>query len=157
MNTPTPDKISLEGEIHSSKNSRRIMRNQKTGLPFIAKSRSSKLDEESLSSQLACQYEKWKSLTSHCEYPIIVIFSFRRATRRRFDYANMAQGILDAMVKADYIPDDCADYVIPLFVPYVVDKDNAGCDLMVVSSRKARQDVLWAAIVAAEQRNSNSG
>jgi Holliday junction resolvase RusA-like endonuclease len=153
MNTPTPDKISLEGEIHSSKNSRRIMRNQKTGLPFIAKSRSSKLDEASLSLQLACQYEKWKSMTSRCEYPIIVIFSFRRATRRRFDYANMAQGILDAMVKADYIPDDCADYVIPLFVPYIVDKDNAGCDLMVIASGEAQQGVLRAAIAAAERRN----
>lgn len=137
-------KISLDGEIHSSKNSRRIMRNRRTGLPFVAKSKSSKLDEASFALQLASQRDKWETLTLNCDYPIIIIFLFRRATKRKFDYVNMAQGILDAMVKSAYILDDCADYVIPFFLPYVVDK-NAGCDLMVISSHEAQQNVYQAA------------
>lgn len=64
------------------------------------------------------------------EYPITITFFFRRKTKRRWDYVNMAQGLLDAMVTAGYIPDDCADYVIPAFVPYEVSK-NPGCDITV--------------------------
>jgi hypothetical protein len=120
--------IIIEGEIHSSKNSRRIMRNAKTGAPFVAKSESSKADEASFSLQLAVQRDEWQNMIAGCGYPLKIIFQFRRATRRRFDYVNMAQGILDAMVKAEYIPDDCADYVLPAFLPYELNK-NAGCDV----------------------------
>lgn len=128
--------IIIEGEIHSSKNSRRIMRNAKTGAPFVAKSRSSKADEESFALQLAVQREEWERMVSGCAYPLRIVFHFRRATSRQFDYVNMAQGILDAMVKAEYIPDDCADYVLPGFLPYELDK-NAGCDVSIETDGKA--------------------
>lgn len=122
--------IRIEGEIHSSKNSRRILINNKTGRPFVAKSKASKSDESLFSVQLASQRDAWEKMILNCEYPIVVVFSFRRATRRKFDYTNMTQGILDAMVKEKYIPDDCADYVIPFFVPYIV--GNPGCDITVM-------------------------
>jgi Holliday junction resolvase RusA-like endonuclease len=120
-------KIVLQGEIHSSKNSRRIMRNRKTGNPFVAKSALAKADEESFAVQLAAQKSQWQRLTRNFDYPFEITFCFCRATNRRFDYVNLAQGILDAMVKADYLPDDSADYVIPRFVPYSVDAKNPGC------------------------------
>lgn len=122
--------IRIEGEIHSSKNSRRILRNSKTGQPYVAKSESAKLDEESFSLQLASQRDEWERMTNGLEYPLVITFLFHRATKRRFDYVNLAQGILDAMVKAGYLPDDSADYVIPAFLPYTVDK-AAGCDVTV--------------------------
>jgi len=124
-------KIVIDGEVHSSKNSRRIMRNRKTGLPFVAKSESAKADESSFAWQLAGQAETWQAMIRDQEYPVTIVFEFRRATHRRFDYVNLAQGVLDAMVKAGYLPDDDAKHVIPAFVPYVVAKDNPGCDVYI--------------------------
>ena len=122
--------IRIDGEIHSSKNSRRIMRTRK-GQPFIAKSVKSKEDEGSFAIQLYEQRETWEKMTNGLRYPLKITFLFFRSSKRRFDYVNMAQGVLDAMVKAEYLPDDSADYVIPEFLPYMVDKKNPGCDLTV--------------------------
>ena len=122
--------ITIHGEIHSSKNSRRIMRS-KSGAPFISKSRRSKEDEGIFAVQFYNQRETWEEMIKGHEFPITLVFFFRRATKHKFDYVNIAQGILDAMVKAEYLPDDSADYVIPAFLPYVVDKENPGCELTI--------------------------
>ena len=122
--------IKIDGEIHSSKNSRRIMRG-KNGAPFVAKSKSAKADEFYFWAQLTSQRETWQNMVAGLPYPLTITFHFRRGTRCRFDYVNMAQGILDAMVKAGYLPDDSADYVIPAFQPYTVEKTNPGCDLTI--------------------------
>jgi len=58
------------------------------------------------------------------EYPLRVSFKIYRETKRRFDYTNIIQGLLDAMVKADYLPDDSAEFIIPVFEKYEVDKNN---------------------------------
>ena len=122
--------ITIQGEVHSSKNSRRIMRGR-NGSPFISKSKRSKEDEGIFAVQLYNQRGAWEGMTRDVPFPLTVIFFFRRATHRAFDYVNIAQGILDAMVKAEYLPDDSADYVIPSFLPYVVDKENPGCDISI--------------------------
>jgi hypothetical protein len=122
--------ITIKGEIHSSKNSRRIMRS-KSGAPFIAKSERAKEDEGTFSVQLYNQRETWRKMMRGHDFPIILVFFFRRATKSKFDYVNIAQGVLDAMVKAEYIPDDDANHVIPAFLPYVVDRDNPGCELTI--------------------------
>jgi hypothetical protein len=124
--------IVIQGEIHSSKNSRRILPTKSKARPFIlAKSKNSKADESSFALQFNTQREEWERMIAGKKYPLSVCFRFRRATRRRFDYCNMAQGLLDAMVKATYIPDDDADHVIPVFVPYQLDKENPGCDILI--------------------------
>lgn len=125
-------KIVITGEIHSSKNSRRIFRNSKTGAPFIAKSKQSKADESMLYEQLVLQRDVWFQMTDGKPYPLKMQFTFRRATKRPFDYVNISQGILDAMVKAGYMPDDNMNYVIPSFTPYVLDKQNPGCDIEIL-------------------------
>jgi Holliday junction resolvase RusA-like endonuclease len=122
--------IHIDGEIHSSKNSRRIMRTRK-GTPFVGKSASSKADESIFFCQLNNQRERWEQMVSGKQWPIKLVFAFRRKTRQRFDYINMAQGLCDAMIKAEYLPDDSADYVIPVFVPYSINKSNPGCDLWI--------------------------
>lgn len=128
--------ISIQGEIHSSKNSRQIFKNRRTGVPFVAKSQRSKEDERSFALQLATLRQQWAWLLNrHYEAggvrfePLKIVFRFRRRTAARFDYVNLAQGLLDAMVKAEYIVDDSANYVLPVFVPYVIDRDNPGCDI----------------------------
>lgn len=118
--------INLSGEIHSSKNSRRIFR-AGNGRPFVVKSKASKADEETLRLQLLSQRETWRAMLKGCTFPVTIAFAFRRQTKRAFDYVNLAQGVLDAMVKADYLPDDNANYVIPYFMPYRVEKKNPGC------------------------------
>lgn len=123
--------ITLHGEIHSSKNSRRIFRTSK-GVPFVAKSAASKADEDALYYQLCSQITTWKSMLSDVDFPVHIAFLFRRQTRRAFDYVNIVQGVLDAMVKAKYLPDDNANYVIPHFVPYRVEKENPGCSFWIV-------------------------
>lgn len=129
----TSNQIIIQGEIHSSKNSRRIMRSRR-GKPFVSKSLRAKEDEGLFAMQLYRQRETWESMIEGRTFPIIVLFQFTRATRRRFDYVNIAQGVLDAMVKAEYLPDDSADYVIPAFVPYEVDKTCPGCVITIEGS-----------------------
>ncbi len=95
----------------------------------LAKSKSAKADEGSFAWQLSLQRGEWESMTAGLPYPLCITFLFRRASKRAFDYVNIAQGLLDAMVAAEYIPDDSADYVIPVFVPYVISKRSPGCDI----------------------------
>lgn len=117
----------IEGEIHSSKNSKRIFRNKHTGKPFITKSAASKRDEQSFTWQMLAQKEEWERMTNGKPFPLCVVFEFQRKTRARFDYINMAQGLCDSLVESGLIPDDSADYLIPVFVPYTLDKKRPGC------------------------------
>ena len=124
--------IIITGEIHSSKNSRRILPTGSARRPYIlAKSESAKADESSFAFQLAAQRGEWERMIRWSDYPLSVVFRFRRATHRRFDYVNIVQGILDAMVKCGYLPDDDARHVLPIFMPYILDKENPGCEILV--------------------------
>lgn len=58
--------------------------------------------------------------------PYKVAFEFRRDTKRKFDYINAAQIVQDLMVKHGWIEDDNCDFLLPVFLPYLVDKDNPG-------------------------------
>lgn len=120
--------IKISGEIHSSKNSRQIHFNNRTKRPFVAKSTAAKDDEELLASQLAddgCKQE-WKSMVSGRDYPLYVNFHFVRKTRARWDFANLVQGIADALVKAGYLIDDDVEHFIPLYGGHHVDKKDPG-------------------------------
>lgn len=123
--------IVIQGEIHSSKNSKRIFKNKHTGKPFITKSAASKRDEQSFAWQMMGQAEEWRRMTAGRPFPLSVVFEFRRKTRAKFDYLNMAQGLCDSLKESGLIPDDSADYLIPVFVPYTVDKHNPGCTLYI--------------------------
>jgi hypothetical protein len=126
--------IVISGEIHSSKNSREIVPNNTGNAKrpyFLVKSKSAKLDETLFGFQLNSQRSEWEKMISGTKFPITIVFHFRRRTRRKFDYNNISQGILDAMVRAGYIPDDDADHVIPKFVPYSLDKKNPGCEFWI--------------------------
>lgn len=46
-------------------------------------------------------------------YPVTIDFHFYRASRRRFDYINLAQGPLDLLVEAGILADDDMACVIP--------------------------------------------
>ena len=116
--------ISLDGEVFSSKNSRAT--DTKTGRTF--KSKGARLNEKLFAAQLIEQAEEWAEMTRGKAFPYVVIFRLRRKTRRKFDYNNLFQGVLDAMVKAGYLPDDDMSHVIPVPAMWSHKKDAAGCD-----------------------------
>lgn len=58
--------------------------------------------------------------------PLKVAFTFIRGSRHKFDYVNPLQTVLDLMVKYKWLPDDNADIVLPVFLPYKYDKENPG-------------------------------
>lgn len=124
--------IVIEGEIHSSKNSRRILPTQSSARPYVlAKSRQAKADEAVIDYQLRAQIDRWREMTAGKPYPLLVSFHFVRATRRRWDFANLVQGVADAMVTAGYLPDDDVEHFIPVFGGWSVDKQNPGCQFWI--------------------------
>ena len=69
------------------------------------------------------EYDKYESLAN---LPMPVTFQFIRGTRHKFDYVNPLQTVLDLMVRFEWIPDDNADVIIPVFEIYKYDKENPG-------------------------------
>lgn len=123
--------ITIAGEIHSSKNSRQIFRNRKTNKPFVAKSEASKADEQMICTQLIEQRAVWEKMLTDTTYPLYVVFRFIRRTRARWDFANLVQGVADAMKAVEYIPDDSVDYFIPVYEPHEVDKHAPGVEIYI--------------------------
>lgn len=123
--------ITIAGEIHSSKNSHQILINRKTNRPFVAKSKASKADELMILIQLRQQKHNWKRMITELSFPLYVEFRFIRRTKARWDFANLVQGVADAMVKEDYIPDDSVDYFIPVYVLHEIDKNAPGVELTI--------------------------
>jgi len=121
--------IVISGEIHSSKNSRRVLRSGNRTI--VAKSKQAKADEEMLSIQLNAQAEKWKEMIEGKIFPIHVVFHFVRTTRRKWDFVNLVQGVADAMVKAGYLPDDDVEHFVPHYGGHTVDKTNPGVEFWV--------------------------
>lgn len=60
------------------------------------------------------------------EFPIKLHMYFVRDSKRKFDYVNACQLPLDLLVKSNLLPDDNADYVVPVFDGYHIDKQNSG-------------------------------
>lgn len=59
-------------------------------------------------------------------YPIKIEFTFIRSSKRRFDYCNAAQTCEDLMTTHNWVEDDSADHLIPVFNKYQYDKENPG-------------------------------
>jgi len=66
------------------------------------------------------------------EPPYRIEFLFIRATKGKFDYANIVQGPQDLMTRNGWYKDDNADIMIPVFLPYVIDKQNPGLIIRVL-------------------------
>lgn len=69
------------------------------------------------------------------EYPLRIEFTFVRSTKHSFDYCNACQTVEDIM-KGHWIPDDSADYIIPVFKPYEFDKNNPGVKIKLLTNKQ---------------------
>lgn len=111
--------IFIPGNVPSSKNSR-----QWTGKFSIASKTTQKYRKDTEEYWIKFKETFLKSLPS--EKPYIVEFKFIRGNRHRFDYPNPLQTILDEMVKHQWIKDDNADIILPVFLPYEYNKNEPG-------------------------------
>ena len=119
--------ITIYGELYSSKNSKEIV---KLGdRPALIPSKAFRTNIKPIEQQLSLLRRKWLSETENLKYPLRIVFRIHRRTKARFDYVNIVQGLLDAMVKCGWIPDDNANIVLPVFYPYDVDKNNPRVDI----------------------------
>jgi Holliday junction resolvase RusA-like endonuclease len=118
-----PNVIVIEGELYSSKNSRFAVWSKRKGLKIVKSANASRQFSE-LCWQLQAQKKAWDAMIAGLEYPLRVSFKIYRQTDRRFDYLNIIQNLVDAMVKMKYLPDDSAKFFVPFFEPYEIDREN---------------------------------
>ena len=119
--------LKLNGNIPSSKNSNRwtgrFLIKSKVCMRYI---KESKLEYQVLRDSFIKQFNPVEGK------PTRVGMFFIRDSRRRFDYINACQIVADLMVKNDWLVDDNADYFVPVFLGYKVDKTCPGVILTVV-------------------------
>jgi Holliday junction resolvase RusA-like endonuclease len=125
------DAIFIPGNTASSKNSK-----QWTGTRLIW----SKLARE-YRDNTAIFYSMYRlKFQASCkgkDKPLKVGFYFVRDSRRKFDFVNMVQTVQDIIVRAEWLPDDNMDEMVPVPVEvngqvYHVDKENPGVYIMVL-------------------------
>lgn len=69
------------------------------------------------------------------EYPLNIEFTFIRDSKRRFDYCNACQTVEDIMVANKWIEDDSADFLMPSFGKYRIDKENPGVIIKILTNK----------------------
>ena len=84
--------------------------------------------------ELRPQFEK---LTGGKENPLEIGFHFIRDSKRKFDFHNIVQIVLDLMTAHDYIEDDNMDCVLPYPLKlenkaYSIDKKNPGVWIKII-------------------------
>jgi hypothetical protein len=63
--------------------------------------------------------------------PLQISFRFIRGSKHAFDYINPLQYVQDLMVEAGWIPDDNADEILPIFIPYEYNKKEPGVKITI--------------------------
>lgn len=122
--------IIIPVELYSSKNSRQVFK-LGNGRTILAKSSAAKQNEKDLNMLLSLHRYAWRKITEGQSYPLRVHFKIYRKTKRRFDYVNIIQNLLDCMVMSGWLPDDDADHILPVFEQYEVDKTNPRVELFI--------------------------
>jgi len=83
--------------------------------------------------------DELRELFKESEWPIEIGFHFVRSSRRRFDFVNAVQIILDMFTAFDIIPDDSMDFVTPRAFKindkfYSYDKNNPGVYVKIIKN-----------------------
>lgn len=129
----------IPGELYSSKNSRVVvaMKSSTTGkikrVPL--KSQAARNQEATLGIVFAGDAgfkKQWHDELAKHTMPYRLQIKIYRGRAGRFDYINMVQNLFDIMVKSAMIPDDDADTLIPVFVPYDIDRKKPRTELVIL-------------------------
>jgi len=78
-------------------------------------------------------------MVKELEKPYRVTFQFIRDSKRRFDYHNAIQIIMDMMVQYGWIEDDNADEILPVFLPYKYMKGNGGVYIGIYTTQEEKK------------------
>lgn len=114
-------KLIYRGRVLSKKNSKRIIRNPRTGKPMMISNRAAKDNENSMIDQFSAQTLSQKSPIGECEIQIKVY----EPNLQKRDLDNQATSILDALVGAEVIADDSIKCVKGITVHFAgVDREN---------------------------------
>ena len=120
--------IYISGNVPSSKNSKqwtgKMLINSKTVRNYLKEHEKEWKDKDTIL--------RFTELLKGKEKPYKIGFYFIRDTKRKFDYINVCQLPCDLMVKYKWIDDDNCDEIIPIFLGYKVDKENAGIEISVL-------------------------
>ena len=126
----------IPGNVPSSKNGRRW-----TGKYFIA-SKATMTYRKDTKSYYEDYAAPFKKVLAKYEFPVKIGFTFHRGSRHKFDYLNPAQTVQDDMVKAGWIEDDNAEFMIPAFEQYIYDKENPGVWIEILKENELKKDEL---------------
>lgn len=107
-------KLTYHGVILSKKNSKRIIRNRRTGAPMMMSNKAAKDNENNMVDEFSIQTLNQESPIAHC---MIAIRIYEPNFQRR-DIDNQATSILDALAKAEVIVDDSFKCVEELNVKF---------------------------------------
>ena len=130
--------IFIRGDVPSQKNSKRFV-TLKNGKKMAISSKFT-LDYKS---QAVWQFKKHEAaikneLKDIGVMPYFIAFEFCREEQRGFDYNNISHVLTDMLSKKPNKPkqigisaikDDNADCIVPVFLPYTHDKQNAGVNI----------------------------
>lgn len=78
----------------------------------------------------------FKAITKDWQYPIGIGMYFIRQSHHDFDVNNASHILVDLMTKYEWIPDDSANYIKPVFLGYHYSKENPGCIIVPVDYHK---------------------
>jgi Holliday junction resolvase RusA-like endonuclease len=125
--------IFIGGNTPSLKNSKRVVR-MRNGATTLLPSQTVVNYVKKHGHEYMDNIDTWNEMLfkSPKDYPIKVGLRFVRDSRRRFDYINAAQIVLDLMVKHGYLPDDDAAHVVPVFLGYELNKDAPGVEITIL-------------------------
>lgn len=123
-------KLTIYGELYSSKNSRQGIVVKGRIIPI--KSKKSKAQEADLHYQLSALRKQFQQMIDGKEYPLRMKIKLYRRTHGIFDYCNITQGMFDAMVRAGLLPDDDARHLIPVYEQYEKDPERPRTEIEIL-------------------------
>ena len=134
MNTEV---IWIKGNVPSSKNSKV---RTKSGLMIHSKQSREYYDATQV--DWIDNRMKFEAMFAKEPKPWYVGFYFVRKSKHKFDYNNANQSLTDLMTKYEWIDDDNADEIKPVFINYHYDKLNPGVYIVNASSVKEEYNKL---------------
>ena len=139
------NEIFIPGEVYSSKNSKRIFpRRMQKGHKSLWTFKGQPVNPFISDSAAVCKYKKEKvdtylkhrqkflRMAENKPFPLYVGFCFHRKCNARWDFNNLTELVQDMMVNSGWIPDDSVEYMVPVYVPYRIDKNSPGVTITIL-------------------------
>lgn len=132
--------LTYHGTVYSKKNSKRIIYNPRTKRPMLISSKQAETqeDEMKLAFMRQANAHGWNLEIAPAKHKIYeVTMGIWQPDHRRRDLDNQATAILDALVKAEVLPDDDAEHVQDLHVVAMgVDKSDPRVFIEIIATDK---------------------